>query len=609
MQQKVATPSPRSPLRCAVLLAWGVVMAAAFGAASPPPETSRRPGGRLGPDRAFADVWVVERGMAEVYEALARLTAPDRFDPIVIAGGEDEATRAPELDHLLAILPEGTSHWVGDGPVPVGLNVDAVTSPATLADPDDELKVVFCPDPELNPLAALIAMRLDATLTGTPPAAAGELAVQVGGAPLEPWLAASSDAWFIADADAALELANSMAGRDAVMVFKSGALGPELVLHAFQRDLLLVPVAPPPYSSYDVRSENAATLATRDQIHAGLADLGFDLEHRPEALVVAGGWSEIPYRFARSLVDDCAGCDNGVYEHAADVEYANLDPAADPWGEPEVPVGRLMSYERDLLALTTVLGVWHDQGAFPAPGKAALLDLLPAPWRDAALATWQDRFADRQWHRFGPEELNAPFALDREALFADADDADLLLVRAHGAPNALATLTARQLDGSAIAASAGAARPAFWLIDACATARFLDPSRFHPGADRTGNNLVTGIQRRLALGAWLSVEVVGQGSSSLWWPTVVVEPGLTAGELARRATVAAITAYRRDREGFELPEGLPGLAGLAANLHNARTPMLWIGDPLTHLDPSAPEPSPLTPPDPPPTSGGTGTAG
>ena len=460
--------------------------------------------------------------MAGVFEALARLTATDRFDAIVIAGGEGEATRAPELDHLLAILPEGTSHWVGDGPVPVDLNVDVVTPPATLPDPGAGHRTVFCPDPELTPLAALIAMRLDATLTGTLPEAAGELAVQVGG--------------------------------------------------------------------------------------AALRELGFGLDHRPEALVVAGGWAEIPYRFARSLVDDCTGCDNGVYEHAADVEYANLDPAADPWGEPEMPVGRLMSYERDLLALATVLGVWHDQGAFPAPGKAALLDLLPAPWRDAALATWQDRFADRQWHRFGPEELNAPFTLDREALFADADDADLVLVRAHGAPNALATLTALQLDGAAIAASAGAARPAFWLIDACATARYLDPARFHPGADRRGNNLLSGIQRRLALGAWMSVETVGQGSSSLWWPTVVAHPGLTAGELARRAAVAAITAYRRDRDGFELPAGLPDRAGLAADLHNARTPMLWIGDPLTRLDPTAPAPPPLEPADPPPTSGGAGTA-
>jgi len=454
--------------------------------------------------------------------------------------------------------------------------------PADIPDPDAALRAVYCPDPELEPLAALAAMRLDATLTDSLPVPAAEVVVQVGGEPLDPTSVAAPDSRFVADHSAALDLVNSLAGGDAVMVFRAGTLLPELVLYAFQRDLLLVAVDPPPYSSYDVASEIAATTATRDQVHAALALLGFGLDVPPEALVVAGDWAQVPYRFARSLDDACPGCDNGVYEHSADVEYANLD--GDPWGEPDVPVGRLMSYERDLVGLATVLGVWRDHGAFPAASRAVLLDLLPAPWRDSALAAWQDTFPGRQWGLFGPEVLNQPFTLDHGAFFADADDAGMVLVRAHGGPNLLSTLAALQLDGAAIAASAASARPAFWMVDACATARYLDPARSHFLADREGNNLLAGIQRRLAVGAWLSVEKVAQGAGSLWWPTVVAEAGLTAGELARRAAAAAVAAYRGDDGAPGVPVGLPQPAGEASNLRNARTPMLWVGDPLTVVE-------------------------
>ena len=244
-----------------------------------------------------------------------------------------------------------------------------------------------------------------------------------------------------------------------------------------------------------------------------------------------------------------------------------------------------MSYQVDLLALQTVLGVWKDHGAFPAAPGGVLLDLLPAGWGDQALGEWRDALPERRWGRLGPERLGDPFTLDQGSFLADADDADLVLVRAHGAPNALGTLAALQLDGAAIAAGAGSSRPAFWLLDACATGRYLDPARSHGSADREGNNLLSGIQRRLALGALLSVESVSQGAASLWWPTLVAEPGLPIGELIRRGTAAAVAAYRGSEDPAVFPDGLlPRPGDPASNLHNARTPMLWVGDPLTVLE-------------------------
>jgi hypothetical protein len=227
--------------------------------------------------------------------------------------------------------------------------------------------------------------------------------------------------------------------------------------------------------------------------------------------------------------------------------------------------------------------VWRDHGAFPAAPRAAYLDLLAAGWKGEAFDRWRDALPGRDWQLFGPADVKESFVLDREAFFAHADDADLVLVRAHGGPNSLTSLRALQLDGAAIAASATRATPAFWLVDACATARYLDPERRHGSANREGDNLLSAIQSRLAFGALLSVEVVVQASGSLWWPTVVAEPGIPIGELVRRGTEAAVRAYR-DGQGVFPDSPFPRPASASANLANARTAMLWIGDPLTVMD-------------------------
>lgn len=545
-------------------------------------EADPRRGRRVEPRETFDRVWVVERSTPELYPLLTRLVSGGGFRPIVLASGEGMGSRARELNHLLESLPSGSSQWVGGGPVPVGLNVDRVVRPwqvLTLADGAD--RVVYCPEPALVPFAALAAMRLDGVLMDTPPSSSAELVVQFGGEPLAPTQVKTADYRFVTGTEEALDLVNSLAERAAVMVVRAGSLLPEYVLYAFQRGALLAEVTPPPYSSYDAESEIVATMATRDQILAQLVRLGFDADAIPEALVIAGDWAEIPYRSARSLEDTCPGCDNGVFEYSADVEYANLD--GDPWGEPEIPVGRLMSYDRDLLSLQTVVGVWKDQGAFPPAPRAAFLDILAADWRTEALDRWRDAVPDRDWEIFGPDGMDPDFELDREDFFAFADTADLVLVRAHGTPNSLATLHRTQLNGAAIAATAADATPAFWLVDGCATARYLDPDRPHGLASRDGNNnLLSAIQSRLAFGALLSVEIVGQASGSIWWPTVAAERGIPIGELVRRGMAAAVAAYRGDDGMADFPDGpFPRPVGTASDLTNARTAMLWIGDPLT----------------------------
>jgi hypothetical protein len=550
--------------------------------------TSPRLAARIDPALAFERVWVVERSTPGLYQVLSLLTDSGSFTPIVLAGSEGEDPRAAELDHVLELVPPGTSYWVGDGPVPMALNVDrGLKLHALLDGADGAARFVSCADSTLEPLAALAAMRLDAVLVSSPPEHAAELVVHFGGQNEKSQRLTAAEVLHISGRDEALDLVNSLAQSTAVMVAPATGLLPEHVLYAFQRDTLLIEVISPPYSSYDVHSEIAATIAVKAQIVHQLGELGFTAERPPEALVIAADWTEIPYRFARSLELECRTCDNGVDEHSADLEYANLD--GDQWGEPEVPVGRLTSYDQDLLALQTVLGVWRDHGAFQPGSRAVLLELGGVRWRDHAFDVWRDRMPRRDWSLFGPEEggeVYRQFQLDTEAFFAMADDADLVVVKGHGSPNSLATDN-RQLDGATIADSADQAVPAFWILSACSTGRYLDPAGRHGDADPEANNLLSAIQSRLAFGALLSVDVLSQGSGSIWWPTITFEPGLPIGEQVRRALVAAISAYRGDDDAPEFPwRDFPMGGSDSANLRNAWTPVYWVGDPLTGTGPA-----------------------
>jgi hypothetical protein len=543
----------------------------------------RRGGRWIVPDRPFETVWVVDRGMAElqVWQALVGATAGDGFRPVVLhLGGDERWTES--LNELLRALPDGRVVWVGDAGTPVGLDTDGAVHPAVLAaDGSRRGPAVHSADPELDDLAALIAMRLDGELVVEPPAP-GAPAVLVGAT-----VPASHDAdgrVVLAGRTEAIDYANRLARRPVVLVARRGELLPEHVLWAYQRDAKLLELAEvPPFALDDLASETAATMAVRDRIREALPALvpgGV-----PEALVIAADRDRIPFRFARSTDERfaCSSCDNGFFEYAADAEYGNLD--GDPWGEPEVPVGRLTSPVRDLLAIQSVLGLWREHGGFPAATDGVVLGLLGgrSGLRDAMAARWQALLADRQWWAMGPEAPGGGYHLDREAFLAVADRSDLVLVHGHGHPDFLSPDGSpfnQALWGRDLVARQAPQRPAFWFLSACSTGK--PDRRDHVDED----TLLVGLQSRLAAGSLMAVEVVGGSSSDLWWLTEAAAPGLTVGELVRRAQAAAIAAYR---DHGPVPSGMARPCGNpATDMKNAFPDSIWIGDPLTPLDAPAP---------------------
>ncbi|MCU0304185.1 MAG: hypothetical protein MUC56_09030 [Thermoanaerobaculales bacterium] len=545
---------------------------------------TRRSGGRATPERPFERIVVVDRSMAEleVWRSLAASTGTDRFQPVVLHAGEDERWTA-SLERLLELVPDGEVVWVSDRGTPVGLQVDGVVHPDELAVEDRaEGPVVVSAEAGLDGLAALVAMRLDGRLSDENPGGAGP-AVVLGGGPI---LRGAADLHLPTRADA-LSFVNRLAGSRVVMVVREGGLLPEHLLWAFQRDALILEVDPPPYGIYDPWSELAAVAAVRRQIRDGLADLLDGAA--PEVLVIAGDWHEIPFRYPHGVgaagqpptgyPGPCPGCDNGVYELAADLLYADLD--LDPWGVPDVPVGRLMSPVRDLLAIQSVVGIWSEHGAFPPAGDGVFLGLLgtAAPYRQAVVEAWRDAFPERLWSAIGPERPTRGYRLDREGFFDIADRSDIVVLNSHGHPDFVSPdgLSINQsLWGELLVERGATGLPAFWFLHACSTGK---PDRPDLIAEQT---LLVGLQSRLALGSLMAVEVLGSASGDPYWWSDAVEAGQPVGELVRRFAAAAAVAYG---EGEVLPEGLPSASGSAeSRAFNRLAVLSWIGDPLTPID-------------------------
>ncbi len=240
-----------------------------------------------------------------------------------------------------------------------------------------------------------------------------------------------------------------------------------------------------------------------------------------------------------------------------------------------------MSYDRDLLALQTMVGVWRDLGAFEPAPRATFLGVVPSELRDLVVEDWRDALWDRQWEVQGPKagEGYSTFPFDASDLLYHADDSDVVVVQAHGAPNVLHD-DRRMLDGPILASTARSARPAFWFMAACATARHIAAPYGTTSPDGDGN-LVSGLQSRLVLGALMTVELTASPVGSMYWPPRVLERGVPVGELVRRSWALAISAYRGSPGAEEIPAGMAQRTGRDVDLSNAWIAGMWVGDPLT----------------------------
>ncbi len=553
-------------------------MIALVASANPAAAVQTRPGGRrVTPDQPFGTVWVVDRSMSDptVWQALVDVTTPDGFVPVILHSGDDERWTA-SLVHLLELLPQGDVVWVSDrGTV---FDVDDVVTPADL-DRTHDGPVVYSADEGLDDVAALIAMRTGGSLVFERSTASGpDILVGVE----RTTLVRRSDVC-LPTRDEALAYADSLADRPVVMIVRAGGLLPEHVLWAVQRDAKILEVEPPPYDLTDAWSEFVAVEEVARQVRTGVTELLGAV--RPEALVVAGDWFQLPFRYPYGIgaagssagyPGPCSSCDSGHWEFAADLVYANLDN--DPWVVPDVPVGRFMSPVRDLLAIQMVLGVWNEHGAYPPAGDGVFLGLLGTeqPTRQVVIDAWSSAFDDRLWSVIGPEDVQPNYHLDRDAFFTLADRADIVVVHGHGHPDFVSpngSLFNQSVSGTDLLQRSTEASPSFWFLHACGTGKpDLDDLDF----DET---LLVGLQSRLAHGSLMAVENTSSASSDPYWWGSVVESEIPVGELVRRFAATAVAAYR---DGHAVGEGLPTTGGSEPNKHfNSHAVLSWIGDPLT----------------------------
>lgn len=552
---------------------------------------TRQGGHRATPDQVFETVWVVDREMPAlaIWQTLTHVTASEVFQPVVLHGGEDPRW-TESLEHLLSLLPEGDTVWVSEAETV--FNVDDWMTPERLSGLDSSGGPrVYSADESLDAVAALIAMRLDGVLTTRRPTT-GSSSVLVGvdepQEQLERVEARRDPHVYLPTRADALAYANQLAERPVVMVVRSHSLLPEYVLWAFQRDAKILEVDPPAYDIYNAWSESVAVDSVRRQIQTSLPGvLGGD---PAEALVIAGDWYEIPFRFpaggwapasnkSGGFPGPCTSCDNKVSEFAADLAYANLDN--DSHGVPDVPVGRLMSPYRDLLAIQTVVGIWREQGAFPPASDGVFLGLLgtASPYhRPYMFDAWREAFPGQHWSAIGPGGSDPGYHLDGDDFFNIADRAEIVVVHGHGHPDYLSPSGSpfnQAVSGRNLRERATSGAPSFWFLHACGTGK---PDVNDHLAEQT---LLVGLQSRLAFGALMAVENVSGGSADPYWWIDSVASGLTVGELVRRFVETGAAAYR---DGSVEAPGLPGANGSSANKSlNSLGALSWVGDPLTPM--------------------------
>lgn len=484
---------------------------------------------------------------------------------------------------------------MSDETTPQGLNVsDRLSSNNVLNDqiPNEDDSVssiigsaknyIYCAEDKYLPDCSLTSMRTQMKLVTAKPIFADYI-VQFGGSIQQDSYPKSTKYIYLQSDLQIKNFVNSKASRKALLVTKKQALKPEHILYAFYRGTIWMEVTPPNFDNLNLQSEIVATQSVRTQIHTFINESSFFDSKKPEALIIGGDWLDIPYRFARSTsygFSVCPSCDNGYYEYSSDVEYANLD--GDIWGQPEIPVGRLMGYDRTLASIQSLIGVLSDEGIFENSPNATYLDLFPSNTREINFNNYSNHFDSQNWLLFGPLTWNEynTYRVDKVSFFNHADFSDKVVLQAHGAINFLGT-SSLQLNGSDLAVTAANAHPAFWFISACGTVKYADPRRFAPSFREQNGSLLSGLQSRLVMGSMMSVEIVAQGSTAPFWSATTMLPGRTVGENLNLTFIEAIKYYRGAPDSVPSAPGLPQHTGGDSDFANAWMSMMWIGDPLT----------------------------
>jgi hypothetical protein len=558
-------------------------------------------------------VWIVDRKTPRLYELLPLLRTGGVPNPVILFGGPGQTTRAAELSHLLQMMPSHEDIWVGTNGVPTGLIADRQITPDEIIENaignSVNRPVVYVPESTLLPVAALIAHRMGAVVTTRLPAISSLLIVQVGGTDSVRSSYPNAVFTFLNSKTAALDYANGLADRQALLITEAQHFRPEYLIYAMNRSVKwgeiteTIDYVPqnggqsyfPGLIPLDVQNEFDAQRSAKSQIRPLVKHVFGSAT--PEALIVGAQWFEIPYRYYP--VDDidvssiCPDCSNYLQRISADNDYANLDE--DPWGTQKTSVGRLASYDRDLLSLQVVVGYLSDAGLLEAPATSASYttffgDDSYTPIWTQNLKQFQEGSSGRFWEHEGPtsnaEDLT--YTLNKEKYFQRIDQMDIVALTGHGQKNSIAnSQQVVQINGDAIARTASTAKPAFWLLDACSVGEALEENSQGTNLSTFGNGtIMSGVQARLAFGVWVAPTTIYTFQYKHFWLSRNLVRGKTIGKILQNTINDTVSYYRGEQPQLRLPEGLGGRFDGAPDVKNqqrAWAAHYWLGDPLTLL--------------------------
>jgi hypothetical protein len=525
----------------------------------------------------FANIWIVDRALENRWQVIADLRLQHPLD-LVMFYGAGEAAFGAELDHLVNQIGEKKGkrpvlHWVGLSEKPTGLRVNQLHRPEEVGFPQTASIQVRVFNSDLEPIAALIALRLHGrVVSGYGPGPGGFIETGLRVEKID-----GSSASIPTRAEA-LSYANRLARGAALMVTPKAHLKPENLLYAYYRDVKWQEVEPPRFDFTSASSEKSATLETKKQIQQAVK-LVFGASF-PQALVIAGQWDEIPYRYPK-LNERCGLCDTQLTEYPSDLEYAALDD--NPWGEPVVPVGRLASYHDDLLSIETLVGLISDRGALPVATKATYFDDWGGYYNDRTateIARMQSVMPGTKWISLvnGLNPNPGPYL---KADFMDSlASSGAAFIYADGVPDASTLRVSSISDAGVLSAgdfkpTALKALPAFYYVYACTMGKWIPPFWTSPDQDPT---FITMLQRRLAFGAMLSVDM-----NLADYPLLLAQnlkPGKRAGDVVKDTLIQTIKILRGDTdlESWQNPQHLPPNFSFGKS---AGTTKYWLGDPLT----------------------------